>query len=526
MLALSACGPEEISSPGSGGDVIINPSPTPGPTPTPTPGSSGSYTAAESCPDIGDPAGLSDGGVINVPGGTVRSCVLPGTFTVSSSLPQTEDNAKVVYEISGAVNVGDDADADYEDGETPATNVVLTIDPGVVLFGGTGNSYMVVNRGNKINAVGTVDAPIIFTSRQNILGNTSDDVDGQWGGVILLGRAPISDCGATGITGGTAECENQIEGVATGGYFGGDQDADNSGVMKYFQIRYSGFAIAKDNELQSLTTGGTGHNTEIDYFQSFNSSDDGMEFFGGYVNMKHAVVVGASDDSIDTDFGVQANMQYVIAVQRTSTGNGMIEADSSENQLRPPRQDTRIANATFIHQSGSPDAAGLRYRGGADVSLVNTVMNASSNTCLDIDQAETFQSDSDRNDATDPAPDNGAPFFSAVYMQCGTAFTDDGDADKAEAAFGATSNDAFSGGVASNASFTTTLNMTFINGTNENGAASWDPSVFNRNGFTFDNVGYIGAVRDENDTWYQGWTCDSSIADFGSGSNCADSPFN
>ncbi|MXO66802.1 hypothetical protein GRI91_13635 [Altererythrobacter endophyticus] len=520
MLALAACGPEEISSPGTGGDIIIeNPAPTPTPgTPTPTP--SGTYTAAASCPSI---SGVSDGGIINVPGGTVRSCVLPSTFTSSTTLSDTPDDAKVVYEISGAVNVGDDADATYESGETPATNVTLTIQPGVVLFGGTGNSYLVVNRGNKINAVGSANDPIIFTSRQNILGNTSDSDDGQWGGVILLGRAPISDCPSG--TPGTADCENQIEGVSSGGFFGGGTDNDNSGVMKYFQIRYSGFAIAKDNELQSLTTGGTGTGTEVDYFQSFNSSDDGMEFFGGYMNMKHAVVVGASDDSIDTDFGVQANMQYVIAVQRASTGNGIIEADSSSNQNNPPRQDTRIANATFLQLSDTPDAAAWKFRGGADLSLANVVLEAKGNECIDIDQVETNQTRADA--ATGSGDENGHPFFSAVYMQCSTPFTDDSDVNAAavEASFKATSNDEFSGGVASDAAFTSTL-TNFVNGTNESAAVSWNPTPFNRNGFTFDNVGYVGAVRDANDTWYRGWTCDSSIANFGSGVSCSASPFN
>lgn len=514
MLALSACGPEEISSPGTGGDVIINPSPTPAPSPTPspTPTPTGTYTAAADCPTISDPKGLTDGGVLTVPGGTVRVCSMPDRITASSTLVETADNAKVVYEIPTRVDVGTD-----QGNTTSNTDVTLTIEPGVVLFGGTGNSFLAVNRGNQINAVGTETKPIIFTSKQNVLGETSDDNDSQWGGVILLGRASISDCDTPGATGGTAACENDIEGTATPALYGGARDDDSSGTMRYFQIRYSGYAIAAGNELQSLTTGGTGTGTKIDYFQSFNSSDDGMEFFGGFVSGKHYVVVGASDDSIDTDYGVQLNLQYVIAIQRTNAGNGIIEADSSESPDNQPRQDSRIANATFVHQSTVSDAAAFRYRGGTDFALANAVLKAANTTCLDIDQPETF-ADAGTNE-------NGKPFFASVYMQCGTAFTADGDEVDTAASFNATSNNAFSGGTNKSSTFTTTLSMNYINGTNESGAVAFDPTVFNRNGFTFDNAGYVGAVRDANDTWYKGWTCDSSIANFGSGKNCADSPF-
>jgi len=523
LVALSACGPEEIASPGSGGNITINqPTPTPTPAPTPTPTSTPNFTAATSCPTIADPQGLENGGTLNVPGGTVLVCSLPARFNVSSTLPSTPDTAAVVYEMTGRVDVGTDGgpSADASDG-LDDTNVVLTIESGVTVYGGVGNSHLVVNRGNQINAVGTPSAPIVFTSRQNVLGNTTDSNDSQWGGVILLGRAPISDCADGGATGGTVGCENQVEGTPLPALYGGATDNDDSGTMSYVQLRYSGFAFDQDNELQSLTTGGTGYETSLDHIQSFNSSDDGVEVFGGYANIKHFVAVGAGDDLIDTDFGAQINMQWVIAVQRTATGNGVIEADSGGRGDSLPRQDTRIANATFIARSTVADAAALRFRGGTDFALANVVMDATGLTgrqCLDLDDAETTQ-------ATGP-DENGAPFFASVFMACpaGNAFTDDGNVAETQAAFDATSNAAFTGATAKNSAFTSTLTMTFVNGTNEDGATAFDPTVFNRNGFTFDNPGYVGAANAA-DTWYQGWTCDSSTANFGSGSNCADSPF-
>lgn len=522
LLALAACGPEEISSPGSGGNVTVNNTTNnPTPTPTPTPTSSGSFTAATSCPAFTDPQGLTSGGVITVPGGTVLVCSLPQRVNASSSLVSTPDNAKVVYELAGRVDVGTDGGptADNSDGKDD-TNVTLTIESGVTIFGGSGSSHLVINRGNMISAVGSEASPIVFTSRQNILGNTTDTSDGQWGGIILLGRAPIADCSDTAAIGGTTDCENQVEGTPVAAMYGGATPTDSSGTMRYVQLRYSGFAFDQDNELQSLTTGGTGSGTTFEYIQSVNSSDDGVEFFGGHVNGKYFVVVGAGDDSLDTDSGAQINLQWVIAVQRTATGNGIIEADSGGGGDDLPRQDTRIANATFIAQSTVADAAAMRFRGGTDFALANVVLDATNLTgrqCLDLDDSETLQSAGSEED--------GAPFFASVYMACSTAFTADGNGPATQTAFDATSNNAFSGATAKSSSFISTLTAFFVNGTNESGATSFDPSVFDRNGFTFTDPGYVGGAS-ASDTWYKGWTCDSTLANFSGGSNCADSPFN
>ncbi|HBQ91673.1 MAG TPA: hypothetical protein DD795_01520, partial [Erythrobacter sp.] len=99
--------------------------------------------------------------------------------------------------------------------------------------------------------------------------------------------------------------------------------------MSYVQIRYSGFVLSGDSELQALTTGGTGSGTQLSNIMSYNSSDDGVEFFGGQFNLRNLIVVGAEDDSLDTDTGVKVDMQNVIAIQRPGVGDTIIEADSS-----------------------------------------------------------------------------------------------------------------------------------------------------------------------------------------------------
>jgi hypothetical protein len=490
-------------------------------------------TAAASCPVINATGGLSDGGVVTVPNGTVRVCALPGLIDASSTLVQTPDSAKVVYELPGRVDVGTDG------GPTPGAgddDIVLTIEPGAVVFGGTGSSFLLVNRGNEINAQGNASSPIIFTSEQNLLGSTTDDSDQQWGGVILLGRAQISDCDDVS-DGGTVNCNNQIEGASTGARYGGVTNTDDSGTMRFVQIRFSGFPIAADNELQSLTTGGTGSSTVLENIMSFNSSDDGIEFFGGHVNMRNFVAIGASDDSLDTDFGAQINIQNMIAVQRANTGNGMIEGDSGGGGNDFPRQDLRISNATFVARSNASDAAALRFRGGMDVALVNSVLHVTSNynqPCLDVDDGETLQAQGSypAGNAAGNTDDDGAPFFASVFMDCngtGGSYTADGNEGPTETAFLAATNGTFthSGGLnkADDAtlSYTNSLTLVFENGTTENGFTIFDPTVFNRNGFTFSVPTFVGASNGSS-TWFETWTCNSSIANLSGTGNCADSP--
>jgi hypothetical protein len=519
-VALAACGADEIASPGTGGDITIIDGGNGDGDGNGGGNGGGSVTAASACPDIAATGGLNNGGTITTPNGTALVCTLPGTIDASSTLPDTPSNAKVVYEIGGRVDVGEDggpAEGD-SDGKTD-TNVTLTIEPGVVVYGGTGNSFLLVNRGNQINAVGTESKPIIFTSEQNVRGETTDASDKQWGGVILLGRAPLNDCDFGG-TPGTVSCERQIEGTPLEALYGGASLDDSSGEMDYFQIRFSGFPLDPDNELQSLTTGGTGFNTRIEHFQSFNSADDGVEFFGGAVNGRYFVILGADDDSLDTDSGVQLNLQYGIAVQRSDVGKGLIEGDSGGGGDDTPRQDTRIANWTFVGRSQNSDAAAFRFRGGMDFAAANVILEATDlagRECLDIDDDETLQ--------TSGPDENGVPFFASVYMACSDAgiYTADGNEAATQAAFNATSNAVFSGATNKNDNATITLTGVFQNSSNEEALPAFDPSVFNRNGFTFEDAGYVGGAS-PSDVWWDNWTCNAGYANMSGSSNCAASP--
>jgi hypothetical protein len=536
---LSACnGASEIASPGTGSvNVnITNPAPTPTPSPTPT---STLVTPAAGCPTIADPQGLRDGGTISGPTGTYRICVLPARIVRSSTLTRIPG---LLYQLAGRTDVG------YDNGPTPLSstntrtvvdpsgatitltadsNVELTIQPGVIIYANTGVAWLNVNRGNRINAVGTATQPIIFTSRDNINGLNTDTSSGQWGGVVLSGRAPITDCANTGATPGTIACERQTEGAVDPALYGGATPADNSGTMRYVQIRYSGYVLSGNSELQSLTTQGVGSATQLSHIQTFNSSDDGAEFFGGRVNMKYFISVGAEDDNLDTDTGLKGNFQYVIVAQRLNAtpavADSIIEADS-DNPVDgdQPRQNVRLSNFTFISRvTGNANNASMLLRGGTDYTMVNGVLintATGGNACLRVSRAQTASTT--QNAAID---EYGAPQFrSVVFNGCGaTPFLGANGVtnDQVSALFGSGSNN-------NNVNYTPTLTSLFINGANETAVPAFNASTFNGevfNGITltpagfFDATSYIGAVRDASDTWYQGWTCNSSHASFGTG---------
>jgi hypothetical protein len=503
---LAGCGADKIETPGNSGNITINnPAPTaPEPPPPPT---STLVTPASGCPTITDPAGLHDAGTITGPTGEYRVCELPSRFTVNTTL---EKFAGLVYSINGRVDVGLDR------GAAPTTDaaVVLTIKPGVLLYGATGTSWLVVNRGNRIQAVGAADAPIVFTSRDNVLGLANDDSQGQWGGVVLLGRAPITDCTvAPAATPGTVACERQTEGSVDPAYFGGATPDDNSGKIDYVQIRYSGYVLSGNSELQSLTLGGVGSATVVDHFQSHNSSDDGFEIFGGRVALRHVVVTGADDDNVDLDTGYQGTLQYVIAVQKTA-GNpdSMIELDSA-NALEDnaPRTHMKIANFTFVHRNAaSGNTAAMLFRGKSDSTLVNGVIT-SPMACLRLNGTNILTADA----ATEKV---GPPVFQSVAMQCNAAgsFVGTGGVTVQQVA------DVFNAGSNNNSTFTASLTNVFINGANETAVPAADPKTLDA---AFDTTAYVGAVRDAADTWYAGWTCNSSTATFDTTSKgCASLP--
>lgn len=515
VLALAACGPEDLANLGSNGNITINNPAAPAPTPSPTPTST-LVTAAPGCPTIADPQGLTDSGTITGPTGSWRVCTLPRLVRASSTLPRIPG---VLYQLNGRVDVGCDGSnvvptagapvasstlGCHVASQTADTNVTLTIEPGVIIYGGTGQSWLAVNRGNKLNAVGTAARPIVFTSRDNVLGLNTNSSQGQWGGVVLMGRAPTTDCTTGTVAAGT--CERQTEGSADPARFGGSNAADNSGRLSYVQIRYSGFILGSGVELQALTTEGIGSGTVLDHIQSVNSSDDGGEFFGGSVNMKYYIAAGADDDSLDVDTGAQMNVQYALLGQRSGRGDALMEIDSNGNEADTPRTNLKVANFTALQSAASSDneanaRASLFYRGNSDITLLNGIVNTPNNECIRQNGSGTTPTTLTARSVAMTCSGTG----SAKYIGSGS-YT----AAQVQANFGSGSNN-------NNDALTSTLTG-FVNGANETGVAAVDPKTF---AAFFDTTTWIGAVRNTTDTWYASWTCNSDVFDFGSGNTGA-----
>ncbi|MGH7601813.1 MAG: T9SS C-terminal target domain-containing protein, partial [bacterium] len=174
----------------------------------------------------------------------------------------------------------------------------LTIEPGTVIYGDKASKgALIIEQGAKIIADGTAAQPIVFTSALPA-GQRSY---GDWGGLILCGRAPIN------VPGGTATIEGGV-----GSIYGGTDPADNSGTLRYVRLEFPGIAFQPNSEINGLTLGGVGSGTIIDYVQVSYSGDDGFEFFGGTVNAKHLISLRTLDDDFDTDFGYSGKVQYAV----------------------------------------------------------------------------------------------------------------------------------------------------------------------------------------------------------------------
>ena len=206
----------------------------------------------------------------------------------------------------------------------------LTIEPGTIIKGKTGtganSSCLIITRGAKINAVGTPTNPIIFTTQEE---NVPDAARGLWGGVLILGDA-------IGSFPGEVE-ELQIEGIPANdiiGLYGGTNQHHNGGILSYVSIRHGGSDIGEGNEINALTLGCVGDCTTINNIEIMSNSDDGIELFGGTVNVENLLVWGCADDFVDVDQGYGGNINNVLLVPDYVTNN-TLELDGGEGSHNP-----------------------------------------------------------------------------------------------------------------------------------------------------------------------------------------------
>lgn len=263
---------------------------------------------------------------------------LKGTITSDVTL-----TAGSTYKLSGEYIVEDGATLNIEAGVK-----IISIYDDIV-------DYILVKQGGKINAVGTSSAPIVMTSEK--------EEPGAWGGIHICGKAHTNAEGGEG--------SSEIGGAT----YGGNDDADNSGTLKYVRVEYSGYAFDSEHEANGITFYGVGNGTTVEYCQAYKGSDDGFEFFGGSVNVSNLVSVSCSDDSFDWTEGWNGTATNLVAYQEAEETLGydcdcLIEADNNENNYAAtPVAHPVLKNLILVGNNSAAGNRGIRLRRGTQVEI-------------------------------------------------------------------------------------------------------------------------------------------------------------
>lgn len=290
---------------------------------------------------IGDDDGMTTDDIMGV------DSTLSGQITSDMTL-----TADTVWELDGRVTVTNGA--------------TLTIEPGTVIKAFAGQnasaSALIIARGAQIQANGTAAQPIIMTSTADgiqpgeTVGTLDENARGLWGGLIVLGNAPISEDGDVTAT--------QIEGIPaddTNGLYGGDDPADNSGSIQYVSIRHGGTNIGEGNEINGLTLGGVGTGTVVNHVEVVANVDDGVEFFGGTVNASNLLVWAQGDDGLDIDQSYSGTITNSVVIQGDISDHAM-EIDGPEGSLQGA---FTLDSITLIGNVNASNGEYADYRDGA-----------------------------------------------------------------------------------------------------------------------------------------------------------------
>lgn len=282
--------------------------------------------------------------------------ILKGELTANKTLLKDK-----VYALSGEYIV--------------KTGATLTIQEGVKIVAKTDDEsvdYILVQQGAKIEAVGTKENPIIMTSDKK--------ESGAWGGLHICGKAHTNAENGEG----TSEIGNAA--------YGGSADNDNSGTLKYIRLENTGYALDSEHEANGISFYGVGNGTTVEYVQAYNGSDDGFEFFGGSVDVKHMVVTNCSDDSFDWTEGWNGRGQFLVAYQEAKETLGfdcdcLMECDNNgKNFAATPVACPTLANLTLIGNGG--EKQGVRLRAGTQVKMYNALISGKGK-CLTTETTET-----------------------------------------------------------------------------------------------------------------------------------------
>lgn len=317
------------------------------------------------------------------------ACALQGTYTDDLFLSNTNS-----YVLVGGVFIGFDNGKGGADMQLDPA--VLEIQAGTKIFAlnpakdmslpeaqrQDRKDFVVIGRGSKLEAKGTAAQPIVFTSAQGMHlpeGSRAGFARkrGDWGGIFINGMSHTNVC---------ADLNNcSADGEAGTGYYGGNKLDDNSGTLRYVRVEFGGDKINEEKEYNGITFNGVGSGTTIEYVQVHKNADDGVEFFGGTVNVRNMVITGAGDDSIDWTYGYTGMIQYALVVADNDDGDRGIEADNAKNVDLLPRSNPTISNMTLI--GGATSSTGINLRVGSAATIMNSVVLGYSKSCLNTDTA-------------------------------------------------------------------------------------------------------------------------------------------
>jgi len=264
-------------------------------------------------------------------------------------------------------------------------SATLTIQPGTVVQGSS-EGALYITRTGKIDAAGTREQPIVFTSYQA----EGARKRGDWKGVVLLGNASINTINKDTVFEGLED----IPEYRFGALNGVSDDTHDCGRIRYARIEYAGYRIATDKELNGLSLGGCGSRTELDYIQIHGGNDDGIEFFGGTANAKHLVLTGNDDDNVDWDLGWRGKLQYVVVQQhkvtQSANAENGIEADNdATNFANTPVAKPTIYNLTLIGANEGTKARGMLLRRGTQGVIKNAIVQGFTVAAIDVRDAQT-----------------------------------------------------------------------------------------------------------------------------------------
>ena len=388
-------------------------------------GSNDDFECASYESDAGTVQGVFDG----------KDCTYNDSFAsksieITSNITFQEIPDGGVHLFADALLIGQDGDT-TSGFEVPQNGPTLTVEPGATLAFQSGEAIIRIARGAKIQANGTESKPITFTSanafdRFDSTGNGPRYAD--WGGIIINGNGITDQCTDAERDGGT--CNVASEGITS--YFGGNDNADSSGNIKWAKIWYAGSGPrvgGEGDDLNSLTLNAVGSGSEFDYLHIHQGFDDGIEIFGGATTLKHVAVTDTQDDSFDFDAGWQGKAQYLFIQHGTVTlndgtvvnmGNNGFESDgvkgSATEQVSP--SNPTVANVTVVTTDGSsvrdddPSQA-YKFDDQFNSSIYNTVIvkqNATNTQCIEFSGDGEAQADKIS--------------FTSSVMACSANFTD------------------------------------------------------------------------------------------------------